>query len=1093
MRKIRLNDGTIKEFPDGTSNAEINRWIKEHKDASRTTDLLGATKHGFWEGIAELPYTAAGTVGLAGDVVDAVIPGEQEPFQGAEDWLRKRGDETKALGGDVKPDTFMEKVISGVAAAPGTLGSMAPFYAASAAAIPAGATGAAVLIPALAFGAHSAARHGGEGLGPSVGHGLRGAAEGALFGKAGQIAGRVGSPLMRRLGHGLGAAAVGGGSAAASGAEGEDIAASAAVMGALGLYGKKPRVDPKVSSKRQLQEIRDRLTPEYEARVKAEAEAKEMFGEEQPIGGEFPKVGRRPDFIRRPGRDKSEVTESQTKTFDALQSIGREKLLADERLVLPHKRTAVDVNLRAQNEVSIDGSGRPLFSLENVDAGMTVLNKIVFELDGKAKDYTRRIMEAGDKGMETAHLKSLREQTYIDLFDAVNQLTGARSAVSSALRMSRYSGDNVGLIKAKSKALKFLKSQGSRNSDIAELLHMANGDPKTILDISRAANTPHMADYLYEYWMNGLLSGIPTHVVNNVSNAFVQQLEWVEKAGAIPIDMIRAKRTGTPREHNVYSLRGHRVGAGKGFIPAWKAFLAAAKDEMYEHKAIWYDKKSSQRITNYNARVIPGKVGEVTRMSSRLLRAADLGWKTQAAWQEGYSEAYRLAGKELAAGKITKEQVEPYAENIMKNLHLKENVGVLQKMQEGSEVQTFTDKATPFAQWILKAREFSIGDSGIKPLAWVLPFVTTPWNIMRYAAKRSPLTWLMPGKLKELKQMAKDDPARFSKEVSAITIGHLMTAGMFGLAQAGIVTGGGPADWAEKANLMTRGWKPYSFKLPWGDYVSLQRVEPLGTILGLAADASEIYKAGGEGADTDELFGKALAAVNDNLTNKTFLMGMNNFINAISHPKMYGPSYLKQQMGSMVPSMVGKAAAAIDPISRQTDAFETVHGVPEAIAARVPFLSQELPARKSATGDPIERWQFSPDFGDSTTAKVAEAAITMFNPSAYGQNRPERVVAKEFHRLRRYPGIPPRMPKRSKTLRLAGLHGERVKLTDEEYVIYDEFHKRAEQHLARLIKRRGWSRVPDDMRAKIISDIYSKYRSVANKRVNASIRRRARR
>jgi hypothetical protein len=99
-------------------------------------------------------------------------------------------------------------------------------------------------------------------------------------------------------------------------------------------------------------------------------------------------------------------------------------------------------------------------------------------------------------------------------------------------------------------------------------------------------------------------------------------------------------------------------------------------------------------------------------------------------------------------------------------------------------------------------------------------------------------------------------------------------------------------------------------------------------------------------------------------------------------------------------------------------------------------------------------------------------------------------VEKEFSRLGGYPGMPPGMPKRSKQVTLRGVNGERVKLTQEEYSVYDRYHAKANEALNRVIASPNYSRMPEAYQAKLLDSVYKKFRRAANNEINMMIRRR---
>jgi hypothetical protein len=203
---------------------------------------------------------------------------------------------------------------------------------------------------------------------------------------------------------------------------------------------------------------------------------------------------------------------------------------------------------------------------------------------------------------------------------------------------------------------------------------------------------------------------------------------------------------------------------------------------------------------------------------------------------------------------------------------------------------------------------------------------------------------------------------------------------------------------------------------------------------------------------------------------------------------MFGPTYYKQMTGSLVPTIFSKAAQAVDPNMRQVEPLGAELGIPDALAYRIPGMSQELPMRTTAFGEPAERWGVGST--DTPAAKLLSAAQSMTSAIPFSFEREGVEVEKEFNRLRDYPGMPPATPRRSKTVTLRGVSGESVKLTEAEYQVYDKYNQMAKQHVAKMINSLRWDAIPDQMKAKMMRKTYDKYRRVANQQINLSIRRR---
>jgi hypothetical protein len=115
-------------------------------------------------------------------------------------------------------------------------------------------------------------------------------------------------------------------------------------------------------------------------------------------------------------------------------------------------------------------------------------------------------------------------------------------------------------------------------------------------------------------------------------------------------------------------------------------------------------------------------------------------------------------------------------------------------------------------------------------------------------------------------------------------------------------------------------------------------------------------------------------------------------------------------------------------------------------------------------------------------------AQSMLSAVPISAGREGTEVEKEFARLKGFPKIAPSAPRRNIQLR-SGTGGS-VKLTDEEYDVYNQFHQRAKAHLANVIGAPNYQRMPDAMKAALLRKIYDKYRRAANKQVAAMVRKR---
>lgn len=138
---------------------------------------------------------------------------------------------------------------------------------------------------------------------------------------------------------------------------------------------------------------------------------------------------------------------------------------------------------------------------------------------------------------------------------------------------------------------------------------------------------------------------------------------------------------------------------------------------------------------------------------------------------------------------------------------------------------------------------------------------------------------------------------------------------------------------------MESGWKPYAVRVSDGEgghtYVQYNKFDPYATLFGLVADSVDTYnRAAAMQNETamrkvEELRNGMWAAVSQNLTNKTTLIGLKDFLDAISAPTTNKVSYfINSRVGSHVPAFI-----AATPV---TDDLGEVRSALDAIAARLP-------------------------------------------------------------------------------------------------------------------------------------------------------------
>ena len=176
------------------------------------------------------------------------------------------------------------------------------------------------------------------------------------------------------------------------------------------------------------------------------------------------------------------------------------------------------------------------------------------------------------------------------------------------------------------------------------------------------------------------------------------------------------------------------------------------------------------------------------------------------------------------------------------------------------------------------------------PMKLFLPFIKTPTNVLITTSSYIPGWTRIPGsdRIPIFGQFAHEyravmqgnDEAAKALYKGREAIGLLVATKATMLAAAGLLTGNGPMD-REKRQIWLRNNQPNSIKTPFG-WVSYETIEPLNTIFSMAADLTQIARAGNESL-YDRGFFQFAYTLAASVTDKSYFKGLadaSNMINA---------------------------------------------------------------------------------------------------------------------------------------------------------------------------------------------------------------------
>lgn len=481
---------------------------------------------------------------------------------------------------------------------------------------------------------------------------------------------------------------------------------------------------------------------------------------------------------------------------------------------------------------------------------------------------------------------------------------------------------------------KILAEMGGRDTlaDIAQKITELD-TPQQISKFMADARKVKTSDQLLEAWINALLSGPQTHATNILSNTLTALWAVPETAVAAGIGKARQLLTGSKEERVLAGEAGARLfamaqGTKEGIIAGWKTFktevpsFQEGKIEANQYRTI-----PSAKISAFGRDFEVG--GKQIRLPGRFLMAEDEVFRAIAMRQELSALAYRRASREGLTGDAFAERVGQLLDNPTKTM--------MDKAREAAAEQTFTK---PLGRTGAAVQQFANSHPAAKV---VMPFIRTPVNIVKYYGERSPFGLLS----KNIRADLAGENGAIARDTAQarLTLGTAVATMAAGLAAEGSITGGGPTDPAERAVMFLNGWQPYSVKI--GDtWYSYGRLEPLGMMLGIAADMHDIGDKMTE-AEADKIASMIVGSVSKNLINKTWLSGPADLVQAVSDPDRYGDQYVRRLVGSLVPTGLAQIAREEDPVLRDA------RSLTDQVLSRVPGLSTSVLPRRDIWGEEI--------------------------------------------------------------------------------------------------------------------------------------------
>lgn len=804
------------------------------------------------------------------------------------------------------------------------------------------------------------------------------------------------------------------------------------------------------------------------------------------------------------------MDEINTRRGEAPQTVEVLKQYA-EYLGLSEEDVANRMSGKASNAVEM------LAELEIVQEHELAVAKATMDVISKGADATK-----ADVAYMIGQL--IKHRSLLDKFNDATSEAGRSLGILSQVETAGELTDDV-----LENAMSFLKRRGEDPLVLAEIVMIAQKNNR-LNQVLKSIGKMGITDIGLELWVNGLLSNPTTHIVNALSNSLVMgwmiperfmgalssklrrgflkspvgQAMFGDQTGFLDIQNPDGAQAIDPATleiqfgealsltfglasgifYDIPILLGTTIGettkpifegdttaimeAIKGAHEKIMSPAIARKGTKLEgHKSFkGMSAKGFNEAFNTNIsgwlEVAVNYIGAVMRLPGSALILSDKVFRETLGFRMELSAlAYREASAERLEGWDLVNRMTEIIQNPQEAAPQ-----LLKAVEEQAAYQTFTNRLDNAGQHIEKAINYN------NFLKLIVPFFRTPVNIFKFGFQRTPFAMFS----KTFWGDVQAGGARADLAIAKVCVGS-MFAGAFAVAAgSGLITGGGPKDKDLRNLKRNQGWQPYSFKFE-DTYYSFSRLEPLGMIAGMAADAVDIMgEAGPE--DADQIAIALTYAFSNNVTSKTWLKGVSEFLNVVNQPERYTEQYVYKLLATTVPmsSLQAQLTRGEDPtlkdikIRSRNDEFakDAFYKLLDSVRARTPFFSGGINPRVNIWGEEIVLGGgLGPD---------------MISP-IYTSKKKSSPIDAEMYRLGVEDNRHFSMPRKTISIR-----GVDVELTGEEYKLYVktmnqentiEKGRTLKESLNAAVREFDNEAYPDEVRFNIISNYFKAARTQA--------------
>jgi len=615
-----------------------------------------------------------------------------------------------------------------------------------------------------------------------------------------------------------------------------------------------------------------------------------------------------------------------------------------------------------------------------------------------------RLSEIAQSGSDIDSVNAIK-QYYQDIFETLNNVS---SELGRALNILKKGVSQASVARALGKLKRDLNER-----EYKEFQEINWENPLEVKRFIDRLGDPRLQDYVFEFWYNNILSGIPTHIVNIASNTLWGLYQIPFRALSGSVDAMISKFTGRQRQRFVREIipmmAGFKTGASKGFKRAYQTVKTGQIPLDIGTK--WdLDMGGSVSAFERSPNAAVRSLAPWLTVFSKALRAMDVFANSIAFDAQINALAYREAKKQNLKGKEL--------ENKVNEIKRKPTDKMIDSAKEYARYATFMDKPDRFTQWFSQLRGKRFVGGGFR---FLIPFVNTISNITKRGFEITPGLGLLrhkdyfQGKNEGYKNSASDI---ISKQI----VGVMLSALILSLYDEEILTGAVPKNKNKREAFYRQGKLPWAIKIG-KKYYSYRRIEPFNTVLASAtivAQKMEEYDDGKIEEIGDLLYQMSEGVVN-NLLDSSMLDALSDLFDRYGKGRTRIP---KRILTSFVPysSFFRSINRSLEVSIEGSAKAREAKSLSDGFAQVLPFGTLFLKPKMNVWGEEI----------------VLEGGVLrQWLPFKWRDEKSDP-VEDEFERVKFYPSLPPK----------------KLEIDGKSYKVPDKLYEEFVLNVGRLYKKR---------------------------------------